>query len=303
MPDLLGITFRQLQAFTRIAELGSFAAAADALDVAPPSVSGHVSALEARCGKLFDRLPGGRVRLTANGQILRRRATLILAEMRALAQDLAGESAAAETVRIAAADYLYGRLKDIAADYLIAHPGMAIHATVIGSADEGAEALRSGKVDLFFVTRIGQAPAEPDTLLGPAAAGLFATPALIERHRLDDPDAVLPIIISGDAAGEGVVETVLRLSGINRTEIFARVQHVHISRAMCLRGAGVALLYDELVKDEIDAGLLVRLPHPIRCLWRHCHVRPGGGSAAARAFLAYARDRLVAGGSLSAIAT
>ncbi len=271
MLDLSGITIRQLQVFLRIAERGTFAAAASDLDIAPPSVSGHVRALEARCGALFARRAGGRVALTMAGELLRRHGTAALAEMQALAEALSTVPAAPGVIRIVAMDYLHSRIRDFAADFLIAHPHVTLRTSVVGAESEGQEALRRGEADLFYVTRLAPHAGDADSLLGPAAAGLYAAPDLVVARGLDRPGAILPMIVStGEAAGAGVVQQALFHAGVHGFAIAARVQHVQIGRALCLRGQGVALLYDDIAADDVGAGRLVRLPVAIASLWWHC---------------------------------
>jgi len=71
----------RLRTLLRVAELGSFAAAARALHLAPPTVTLHVAQLEARLGaRLLTRAPGG-VTATAAGALLIERARRLLAEL------------------------------------------------------------------------------------------------------------------------------------------------------------------------------------------------------------------------------
>lgn len=73
--------FRQLRYFTRIVELESITAAADALHIAQPSLSQHVNNLEAELGaKLLVRGAFG-ARPTETGQILYRHAKMVLRQM------------------------------------------------------------------------------------------------------------------------------------------------------------------------------------------------------------------------------
>lgn len=82
-----------LRAFARVAELGSLARAATALEVAQSGVSRRIATLEAALGgRLFHRTGRG-VTPTALGARLLPRARAVLAELDALAEDARGESA------------------------------------------------------------------------------------------------------------------------------------------------------------------------------------------------------------------
>ena len=69
---------KQVQTFCKVAELGSFSRAGEAVYLSQPSISGHIAYLEEAVGlKLFDRL-GRKVALTNGGRIFYRYAKDIL---------------------------------------------------------------------------------------------------------------------------------------------------------------------------------------------------------------------------------
>ncbi|OGP53988.1 MAG: hypothetical protein A2Y65_01990 [Deltaproteobacteria bacterium RBG_13_52_11] len=69
---------KHLETFCKVAELGSFSRAGEAVYLTQPTVSGHIASLEQTVGlKLFDRL-GRRVALTNGGQVFYRYAKEIL---------------------------------------------------------------------------------------------------------------------------------------------------------------------------------------------------------------------------------
>ncbi|MBT0669162.1 LysR family transcriptional regulator [Novosphingobium profundi] len=76
---MIPITFRQLEVFVRVAEAGSFRAAAEQLSITPVSVSEHVRALEWQLGcTLFERRRGSASPLTHMGERVFRQARSIL---------------------------------------------------------------------------------------------------------------------------------------------------------------------------------------------------------------------------------
>ena len=81
---------RQLEIFARVAELGSFSKAADALHLTQPTVSEHIRALEDELGvRLLDRLRRG-ASVAPAGQLLLTYATRMLALSREARQAMSG---------------------------------------------------------------------------------------------------------------------------------------------------------------------------------------------------------------------
>ncbi len=79
---------KHLRLLQKVAELGSFAAAADALNFTPSAVSQQIASLERdAAARLFERLQGG-ARLTESGEALLAHAEVILAELAAAEADL-----------------------------------------------------------------------------------------------------------------------------------------------------------------------------------------------------------------------
>ena len=83
------LSLRRLGIFATVADAGSFAAAADRLDIAQPSVSAHIEALEAAIGgPLFERRRGAAPVLTELGQICLGHAREMLATADRMAADI-----------------------------------------------------------------------------------------------------------------------------------------------------------------------------------------------------------------------
>lgn len=79
-------SLRQIRYFLKVAELGGFTPAADALFIAQPALSRQIAQLESELGfPLFERLPRG-VRLTPGGALYRTRMLAILDQLDAAAE-------------------------------------------------------------------------------------------------------------------------------------------------------------------------------------------------------------------------
>ncbi len=64
------VTLKQVEAFVRVADLGSFRRAADQLNTTQPNISARIAALESALGAVLMTRDAGSVRLTAKGRAL-----------------------------------------------------------------------------------------------------------------------------------------------------------------------------------------------------------------------------------------
>lgn len=144
----------QIRTLIAIADLGSFAAAAQALHLAPPTVSLHISELEARLGTaLLLRAKRGGAQLTSAGAALAERGRRLLrdaeeaeAQVRRHAQGLAGK------VRLGTATgvvvYLLPRVLDLLARR---YPEIEVEVQLLGSI-EAVGMLEAGSLDIALIT-------------------------------------------------------------------------------------------------------------------------------------------------------
>lgn len=174
----------RLRVLAAVAEHGSITAAAAALHYAQPSVSHHLTRLEAETGAVLTRRVGRGVTLTEAGELLAVRASEILGRLAAARAELDEHTGLrAGHVRLAAFPSALGTLVPAAAARLrAAHPGLTLELTE----DEPPEALallRAGEVDVAVVFRYRSDPPEPDLrldvlheeavhLIGPAGTNL-----------------------------------------------------------------------------------------------------------------------------------
>lgn len=105
---------KHLESLCKVAELGSFTLAAEALFLTQPTVTAHIQALERELGiRLFDRL-GRRVVLTPAGEVLYRHAQEILKLRDRIREDLRDLGAVKDELRLVAStlpgEYLLPRV-------------------------------------------------------------------------------------------------------------------------------------------------------------------------------------------------
>ena len=146
------INLDRLRTLLAVADLGSFAAAAKALHLAPPTVTLHVAQLEARLGvRLLNRAPTG-VSETSAGSLLIGKARRLLAEADELLQAVQGQIAAGGgRVRLGASTGALAHLLPQALAALAArHPEIDVRVAVMTS-QEALARLATGQLDIGIV--------------------------------------------------------------------------------------------------------------------------------------------------------
>jgi DNA-binding transcriptional LysR family regulator len=148
----------QVQTLVTIADLGTFAAAAQALHLAPPTVSLHVSELESRLGATLIERGHRRARLTAAGAALVERARRLLKDaddaaeqVRRVAEGRAGK------VRLGSSTGVIVHLLPQVLEALThGSPGIDVELDIVSSADAMGR-LHAGTLDVAIVA-LPQAP-------------------------------------------------------------------------------------------------------------------------------------------------
>ena len=146
------INLDRLRTLLTVADLGSFAAAAKALHLAPPTVTLHVAQLEAHLGaRLLHRAPAG-VTATSAGSLLIDKARRLLAESDDLLQTVQRQIAArGGRVRLGASTGALAHLLPQALEALAAlHPEIDVQVAVVTS-EEALARLAAGSLDIGIV--------------------------------------------------------------------------------------------------------------------------------------------------------
>ncbi|WP_251864974.1 LysR family transcriptional regulator [Achromobacter sp. Marseille-Q4962] len=146
------ISLDRLRTLVAVADLGSFAEAARALHLAPPTVSLHVSDLEARVGAPLLTRRRGQVRPTPIGQTLLERARRLLADAEQALEDVERQvRGLAGRVRLGASTGALAHLLPQALEALgRRHPGIDVQAAVLTS-QESLRRLAEGTLDIGLV--------------------------------------------------------------------------------------------------------------------------------------------------------
>lgn len=162
----------RLRVLAAIAAHGSVTKAAEQLHYSQPSVSHHLARLEAETGVRLVQRVGRGIRLTAEGELLARRATEIVGRLDAAVEELSALVGLRRgRVRVAGFQSVLSTLVPLAATTLAsAHPGLELR-LIDAHPEVALGMLRDGEVDCAVIFRYDDTV--PDDVRG--------------RHLFDDP--------------------------------------------------------------------------------------------------------------------
>ena len=251
--------FKNMELFIEVASAGGFRAAADRLGMPNSTVSRRISELERDIGlRLFNRTTR-RVELTEAGRLYFERCRQIIDEARLAREELSGMvSQPSGLIRASVpVDFTLVYLSEVLVDFQRLYPGIRLDLDVTPRQSN----LISDPVDLTI--RIGE-PRDPQLIARKMATlklALFAAPAyLAAQGAPQTPQDLLnhnclrvadgPWKLFNNRTGD---EDVVAVTGS------FKANNIGLLQKMALQGMGVVALTQELVRDDIDAGRLVRL--------------------------------------------
>jgi DNA-binding transcriptional LysR family regulator len=250
-----------MEVFVKAVELGSFSAAADALQMSPQLVGKQVQKLEEHLGVQLLNRTTRRQSLTDFGRLFYERAKIIMGEVEA-AESMAAETRAIPSGRLrvnAPVSFGMQTLAPRLPEYLKAYPQVAVELTLanrtVDLVDEGYDVVfRVGALsDSTLVAR----PLAPYRLV------LCASPSyLTSRPAIESPWDLLQHECLGFSHTE--LRTHWTFDGPDGhvvVPVTSRLMADHGEPLLCaaVSGLGVILQPLELVRDALDKGQLVRL--------------------------------------------
>ncbi|MBV8621798.1 MAG: LysR family transcriptional regulator [Curvibacter sp.] len=241
------LSLDRLRTLVAIADLGSFAAAARALNLAPPTVSLHVAELEARVGAPLLLRQRGQVRPSGVGETLLGRARRLLADVDEALDEVRGQvQGRTGRVRLGASTGAIAHLLPQALEQLgREHPGIDVQVAVLTSQETLAR-LAAGRLDIGLVA-----------LPQPAADGLRVQP-----WRRDPVMAFVPASWSTPArltpAWLAARPLILNDAGTRLSRLSAE----WFAKAGLRPAARIELNYNDAIKSLVAAGYgATLLPH------------------------------------------
>jgi len=291
--NLRHLTLHQLRIFSAVARHSSFARAAEALHLSPPTLSLQVKQLAETIGQpLFEQI-GKKIYLTAAGHTLAEACRDVEGRMERLGQDLAAlQGVERGSLKLAILTTVQYTVPKLLGRFCSAHPGIEV-AMQVGNREMLLQRLAHNLDDL---TIMGQPPEHlalvsevfadnPLLLLAPPGHPLVGQRA-IDPQRLQE----LPFVLREPGSGTRLTsEKFFANQGIrikNRLEVGSN----EAIKQTVAGGLGLAVLSAHAVAAELALGELVQLDVQGFPLMRHWHlVYPQGKrlSPAALAFKAW----------------
>ncbi|GAA3112992.1 LysR family transcriptional regulator [Streptosporangium carneum] len=271
---------RQLRTFEAVVRHGTVTEAANALDLAPSTVSEQIRLLEASLGvALFDRTSKG-MRLTGAGERMRGWARRLLDQAEQARLEVAGRL---RVLRLGALETIVAtRVPRILARLAERRPDVGVEVLAATSRDELLADVIAGRLEAVLLLDAGDAlgglgfpvPATPLTFVDvdPVPLVLVAAPGHRLRGRLSlGAEDLVHERLLVNVPGCSFRMAADRLLGPGPVQV--QVGGVAVMRAWAEQGVGVSLLPEFAVSAALGSGALVRLDFAVpdlsmRLVWR-----------------------------------
>jgi len=266
------VNTRFLETFVTVANLGSFRAAADRLNVSQATVSSRISALETELGvDLFDR-EFHATRITVAGALILDKAQDILAAERKLHMTLSDPATAAGRVRLGlVSSVVHTWLCDLIEEVARCYPRLEMELTIEPTPNIAA-AFDRGTLDMLLTTEDRHDATSTCADLPPLAMGWFG-PAGMRGEALELADVVTgPLItFTRNSRPHANVLALFEQAGLRPSMVHCVTSLAAIAR-LTERGIGIATLPrgcdlsgPGLCELDVNATLP---PLPLYCVWR-----------------------------------
>lgn len=239
-----------MRAFLAVAEYGGFGIAARQLNVSQPTISKAVKGLERKLGPLFERSNGRAVALNPVGRLLEAEAGNIIQLLREVERKMILAQDRRPLIRIAIGEYLYNRFQPLLSKCAADNADLNIQLEMISSRSEAFRALRLGEVDIVLASQFGSAASKP-RIGAHAIMKVYRSPNVANAG---SGPLILPVL---EPQEQMDFLAALNRLGIEKTADQIVVRNYFSIKSMCIAGQGRALIFEEDVHDEVEAGLLV----------------------------------------------
>jgi DNA-binding transcriptional LysR family regulator len=256
------ITVTNLETLCAIARLGTFQAAADKLNTTQPAISARMRDLEAIIGRpLFQRY-GRRMELSLEARQIVERAEPLLGTLGELLVSLENPSAAVGLIRIGLGEIIartwFPRFVSEAMNLM---PNLRFDVQIDLNIPSRQD-LENGKLDIALLGDIGSSGALASAPLGSIQILWVGSPALVGKEAQKGPLADLliqhPVWSLSKAS---IVHPIMaaELSSVRAKVNFNMCDNISALIGLLSGGAGIGMLPEVLVTEQLKSGELVRL--------------------------------------------
>jgi DNA-binding transcriptional LysR family regulator len=296
-----GVDLRRLEIFVKVAELGSFSRAAEALFLTQPTVSEHVRALEDELGvQLLDRLGRGAAPTRA-GTLLLGYAQRILALSREASQAIAQLQGRVSGELLVGGSTIPGEylLPALIGAFRGKYPDVSVSLR-IGSSSEVQTWVEEGRVELGVIGAPPSARALDGRRLMADELVIAVPPehpwATLGTVTLDDLRREPMIVRERGSGSRETFEHALESAGLGlaRFRVVGEFASTQAVKQAVRAGVGVSIISRRAVEDECRAGLLASVRLRDLRIERAFHLvthRDRSRSPLAQAFLAFVESQ------------
>lgn len=258
----MNVTLRRLEVFVAVTDTGSFARAANRLDIAQPSVSAHIRGLEREVGgRVFERQRGRRPVLTDLGQSVREHARQLLAEADDLRTDAINirEAAGKRLVLSCQRSLANFTLKDQLTRFALTNADIQLTMR-IGKHEDVVGDVRDGIADVGCFLSNEEMRGLHSQVIGGQRLRIVAGPnhPLAGRRHVKAADVAKYGFVSpppGTLFGRAV-KRLLNNIGIRDIKVVAQVTEYQFLRELVIAGVGLSCSLENNVEADIKAGVL-----------------------------------------------
>ena len=270
---MLQATLRCLEVFVCAAETGSFSAASERLDIAQPSVSAHIAALErAVGGEVFRRRRGSRPVLTDLGNSVLSHAR----EMLNAAQDMhahvlnlhaIGDQSVVFSCQRSLANFTLNRSLT---SFALAHPNIQL-VVRIGKHEDVMSDMREGRSDLGCLLTNEEERGHGSISIGRQALVFVASPnhPLVVRRRIKPAEIASESFVGPppESLFGRTVNGLLAKVGISGLRTVAQATEYQFLRELISANVGISLSGETSIQADVAAGRLAKLDVDVEGLY------------------------------------
>jgi DNA-binding transcriptional LysR family regulator len=257
----VNLTLKQLEAFVRVADLGSFRKAAERLNTTQPNISSRISSLETALQVTLMERDAGSVRLTSRGHELLTHARSVLSATEKLADASGNSGLYSGVLKLGVTEIVaHTWLRDFLRELKNRFPDVMVELTVDLSANLKKE-LFSRSIDLTFQSGPFNREMSGNRDLGSYPLVWAAAPTLPVHHHKEitiDDLAAHPILTPArDTVPYRQISD--HFSGCSARLVPS--SHLAVSLHMTVDAMGIGALPAAMISDELASGELIQVPY------------------------------------------